>query len=125
MKENAERFMKTIKNKIYEYMTSISKNVFIDKLDDLVNKYNNTYHRTTKMKPVDVKLSMYMNFDKENNYESPKFKVGDNVRISRYKNIFTKDYVLNLSETVFVITKIKNTVSWAHVISDLNREEIV
>ena len=77
------------------------------------------------MKPVDVKLSMYMNFDKENNYESPTFKVGDNVRISRYKNIFTKDYVLNWSETVFVITKIKNTVSWAHVISDLNREEIV
>ena len=77
------------------------------------------------MKPVDVKLSMYMNFDKENNYESPTFKVGDNVRISRYKNIFTKGYVLNLSETVFVITKIKSTVSWAHVISDLNREEIV
>ena len=72
------------------------------------------------MKPVDVKSSVYMNFDKENNYESPKFKVGDNVRISRYKNIFTKDYVPNWSEIVFVITKIKNT-----VISDLNREEIV
>ena len=83
----------------------------IHKSNNLVNKYNNTYHRTTKMKPADVKLSMYMNFDKENNYESPKFKVGDNVRISRYKNIFTKDYVPNWSEIVFVITKIKNTVS--------------
>ena len=97
----------------------------IHKSNNLVNKCNNTYHRTTKMKPVDVNSSMYMNFDKENNYESPKFKIGDNVRISRYKNIFTKDYVPNWSETVFVITKIKNTVSWTHVISDLNREEIV
>ena len=106
-------------------MTLKSNNVCIHKSNNLVNKYNNTYHRTTKMKPVDVKSSMYMNFDKENNYESPKFKVGDNVRISRYKNIFTKDYVPNCSETVFVITKIKKTVSQTHVISDLNREEIV
>ena len=69
MKENAERFMKTIKNKIYEYMTSVSKNVFIDKLDDLVNKYNNTYHRTTKMKPVDVKPSACIGSNKEINDE--------------------------------------------------------
>ena len=70
-------------------MISISKNVYIDKLDDKVNKYNNTYHRTIKMKPVkpDVKSSTYINFNKENNKEHPKFKVADNVRISNYINL--------------------------------------
>ena len=106
-------------------MTSILKNVYIDKLNNLVNKYNNTYHRTIKMKSVDVKSSMYINFDKENNNESPKFKVGDKVRVSKDKNIFTKGYVLNRSKEVFVITKIKNTVPWTYVISDLNGEEII
>ena len=84
----AERFIRFLKNKIYKYMTSISKNVYIDNLDDIVNKYNNTYHRTTKMKPVDVKSNIYVDFNKENNKEGPKFKVGDHVRISKYKNIF-------------------------------------
>ena len=93
MKENAERFMKTIKNKIYEYMTSISKNIYIDKLDDLVNKYNNTYHRTTKMKPVDVKSSTYIEFNNENDNKFPKFKVGDYVRISKHKNIVLKNKI--------------------------------
>ena len=76
-------------------MTSISENVYIDKLDDIVNKYNNTYHKTTKMKPVDAKPSIYIDFDKENNKEGPKFKVGDHERISRYKNILAKGYVPN------------------------------
>ena len=106
-------------------MTSITKNVYIDKLNNLVNKYKYTYHKTIKMKPADVKSSMYINFDKENNNESPKFKVGDNVRISKGKNIFTKGYVLNRSKEIFVITKIKNTVPWTYVISDLNGEEII
>ena len=66
-----------------------------------------------------------IDFDKENNKEGPKFKVGDNVRTSKYKNIFSKDYVPNWSEEVFVITKVKNTLSWTYVISDLNGEEIV
>ena len=56
----AERFIRTLKNKIYKHMTSIPKNVYVDKLDDIVNKYNNTYHRTIKMKPVDVKPSTYI-----------------------------------------------------------------
>ena len=86
----AERFIRTLKNRIYKYMTSVSKNVYIDKLNDLVNKYNNTYHRTIKMKPFDVKLSTYIDFNKENNKEGPKFKVGDHVKISKYKNIFCK-----------------------------------
>ena len=84
-----------LKNKIYKYITSISKNVYIDKLDDIVNKYNNTYHRTIKMKPDDVNPSIYLGFNKENNKEVPKFKFGDLLRISKCKLIFAKIYVLN------------------------------
>ena len=77
------------------------------------------------MKPVDVKSSTYIDFDKEINDENSEFKIGDIVRISKYKNIFSKGYTTNWSEEVFVIKKVKNTVSWTHVINDLNREEIV
>ena len=77
----AERFIRTIKNKIYKYMASISKNVFIDKLDDLVNEYNTICHRTVKMKPIDVKDNTYINIGKEIKNKDPKLKVGDNVRI--------------------------------------------
>ena len=103
----AERFIRrsTIKNKIYKHMTSISKNVYIDKLDDIVNEYNNKKHRTTKMKPIDVKDNTYIDFGKEVNDNDPKFKVGDRVRISKYKNIFAKEYTPNWSEEVFVIKK--------------------
>ena len=88
----AERFIRTLKTKIYKYMTSISKNVYIDKLDDIVNEYNNTYHRTIKMKPVDVKDNTYINLRKEVNDKDPKYIIGDHVRISKYKNIFAKGY---------------------------------
>ena len=91
----AERFIRTLKNKIYKYMTSISKNVYIDKLDDIVNEYNNTYHRTIKMKPIDVKDNTYININKEINEKDLKFKFGDHVRISNYKNIFAKGYTPN------------------------------
>ena len=93
----AERFIRTLKNKIYKYMTAISKNVYIDKLDDIVNEYNNTYHRTIKMKPVDVKGNTYIDFKKEVNDKDPKFKIGDHVRISKYKNIFAKGDTPNWS----------------------------
>ena len=96
----------------------------IDKLDVIVNKYNNTY-RTIKMKPFDVKASIYIGFNKEINKNGPKFKVRDNVRISKYKNIFAKGYIRNWSGDVFVIKKVKNTLPWTYVISDLNGEEIV
>ena len=121
----AERFIRTLKNKIYKYMTSMSKSVYIDKLDDIVNKHNNTYHRVNKRKPVNVKSSTNIDFNKENNKESPKFKIGDNVRISKYKNIFAKGYILNWTEEVFVIKKVKNTVPWTYVISDFKGKEIV
>ena len=120
----AERFIRTLKNKIYKYMATISKNVYIDKLDDIVDEYNNTYHTTIKMKPADVKDNTYINADKEINNKDPKFKVGDHVRISKYKNIFAKGYMPNWSEEVFVIKKVKNTVPWTYVINDLNGEEI-
>ena len=86
----AERFIRTLKNKIYEYMTSISKNVCIDKLDDIVKKYNNTYHTSVKMKPVDVKDNAYIGFKKEVNDKNHKFKVADQVRISKYKIFMLK-----------------------------------
>ena len=106
-------------------MTSIPKVVYIDKLDDIVDKYNNTYHRTIKIKPVDVKPSMYIDFNKENDKEGPKFKIGDNFRISQYKNIFAKGYLPNRFQQVFVIRKVKKTAPWIYAISDRNGENIV
>ena len=106
-------------------MVSVSKNGYIDKLDDIVNKYNNTHYRTIKMKPVDVKSNTYIDSSKEINDKDPKFKIGDIVRISKYKNIFLKGYIPNWSEEVFVIKKIKNTVLWRYVVSDLKGEEML
>ena len=76
-------------------MTSISKNVYIDKLDDIVDEYNNTFHRTVKMKATDVKDNTYINIGKEMNENDPKFKVGYHVKISKYKNNFAKGYTPN------------------------------
>ena len=103
-------------------MTSVSKNVYINKLDDIVDEYNNTHHRSIKMKPLDIKDNTYINFEKEVNNKDPKFKIGGFVRISKYKNIFAKGYMSNWSEEVFIISKIKNTVPWTYVINDLNGE---
>ena len=110
----AERFIRTLKNKFYKYVFSISKNGHIDKLDDIVNKYNNTYHNTIEIMPVDVKSSTYI-----------EIKIGNIVRILTYKNSFAKTYVLNWSEEVFMIKNVKNTVPWTYVISDLKCEKIV
>ena len=93
-------------------MTSISKNVYIDKVGYIVNKYNNTCHRRIKMKPVDVKPNTYIYSSKEINDEDPKFKIGGIVKISKYKNIFAKGYVPYWSQAVSVIKKVKNTVPW-------------
>ena len=121
----AERFIRTLKTKIYKHMTSISKNVYIDKLDNVINEYNNTYHGTIKMKPIDVKNNTYIKIGKEVNDKDPKFKVGDHVRISKYKNIFAKGYTSNWSEEIFVIKEIKYTVPWTYIINYLNGEEII
>ena len=106
-------------------MTLISKNVYIDNLDDIVNKYDNTYHSTMEMKSANVKSNTYIDSSKEINDKNPKFKIGDNVRISKYKNVFAKGYTPNWSENLFVIKKVKNTVLWTNVNNDLNGEEIV
>ena len=105
-------------------MASISKNVYIDELDDIAKEYNNTYHKTIKMKPINIKDNTYINFEKEGNNKDPKFKVGNYVRISKYKNFFAKGYMPNWPEEVFISSKIKNTVPWTYVINDLNSEEI-
>ena len=89
----AERFIRILKNKIFKHMTIISKNVYIDVLNDLVNRYNNAVHRTIKIKPVDVTNDSYVEYNEDSNKKGLKFKVGDHVRISKYKNIFAKGYV--------------------------------
>ena len=91
----AERFIRTLKTKTYKYMTLVLKNVYIDKLDDIVGEYNNTYHRTINMKLIDVKDNTYIDFKEEVNKKDPKFRVGDHVRIAKYKNIFAKGYTPN------------------------------
>ena len=102
-----ERFIRNLKDKVYRYMTSISKNVSIDTLDDIVNEYNNAYHRTIKMETVDVKHYTYIDFCKEVNNKDPKFQVGDHVRISKYKNIFAKGYALSWFEKVLTLICMK------------------
>ena len=122
----AERFIRILKTKIYKFMTSILNNVYIDKLDDIVNEYNNNVcYRTIQMKPVDVKDNTYIDFKKEVNDKDLKFKVDNHVRNSKQKNIFTKKSTPNCSKEVFVIKKVKNTVPWTYVINDLNDEEII
>ena len=110
-------------------MTAVSKNVYFDLLNDILIKYNNTVQGNIKMKPTDVSLKWnqsdsYAKYNEDSNVAKPKFKVGDHVRISKYKNSFSEGYTQNWSEEVFVISKIKNTVPWKYVISDLNGEKI-
>ena len=106
MKENL-LFISTLENKIYKHMTWVLKNVYIDKLDDIVIEYNNTYHRTIKMKYVDVKDNLFIESINDINDKDLKFKVDDHARISKYKNIFAKGYPPNWSEEVFVINKLR------------------
>ena len=113
-----ERFIRTLKKKIFKHMLSISKNIYFDVLDDIVNKYNDTVHRTIKMKPIDVTSDSFAEYNEDSNETKPKFKVGDHVRISKYKTIFAKGYTQNWSEEAFIISKIKNTVPWTYVVSD-------
>ena len=94
----AERFIRTLKNKIFKHMTAISINVYFDVLDDIVDKYNNTYHKTIKMKPVDVGDDSFDEYNEKSNEKNPKFKVGDHVIISKFKSVFAKGYTPNWSE---------------------------
>ena len=106
--------------------TAIGKNVYYDVLDDVVNKYNNTKHSTIKMKPIDVrhnnKKRVYID---EHNEKRSRFKVGDRVRISKFKNIFAKGYIPNWSKEIFIVDKINDTVPYTYNLKDLNDEEII
>ena len=117
-----ERFIRTLKTKIYKYMTSIS--MYIDKLDDIVKECNNKYHASIKMKPADVKDSTYIGFKKEINDKDPKFKMGDNVRISKCKNILLKD-IYRIGQKIFLLLAKLKILYHGHVINDLNSEEII
>ena len=114
----AKRFIRTLKNKMFKHMTAVSKNVYFVVLDDIVNKYNNTVQRTIKEKPIDVISDSYAEYNQDSNEKDPKYKVGDDVKISKYKNIFAKGYTQNWPEKVFVVSKIKDTIPWTYVISD-------
>ena len=122
----AERFIRTLKSKLYKHMTAIGKNVYHDVLDDVVNKYNNTKHNTIKMKPIDVRdNNNKRGYIDEHNEKRSRFKVGDRVRISKLKNIFAKGYTPNWSKEIFIVDKINDTVPYTYNLKDLNDEEII
>ena len=103
----AERFIRTLKSKIYKHMIAISTNVYFDVLDDIVDEYNKTYYKTIKMKPIDVKSDSFAEYIEESNEKDSRFKVDDHVRISKFKNVFAKEYTPNWSEEIFIVKKIK------------------
>ena len=105
-------------------MTAGLKNVYFNVLDNAVDKYNNTVHRSIKMKPIGVTYDSYAEYNEDSNVTKPKFKVHNRVRISKYKNIFAKGCTQNWSEEVFIVSKTQDTVPWTYVISDLNGEKI-
>ena len=120
-----ERFIRTLKNKLYKHMTATGKNVYYDVLDDIVNEYNNTKHSTIKMKPKDVRNNNKRVYIDEHNEKDSRFKVGDRVRISKFKNMYAKGYTPNWSREIFIVDKKNDTVPYTYNIKDLNGEEII
>ena len=121
----AERFIRTLKNKLYKHMTATGKNVYYNVLHDIVNEYNNTKHSTIKMKPIDVGNISKRAYIDEYNEKRSRFKVGDRVTIPQFKNIFAKGYTPNWSREIFIGNKINDTVPYTYNIKDLNDEEII
>ena len=119
-----ERFIRTLKNKIFKHMTAISKSVYFNVLDDIVNKYNQRGYRAIKMKPIKVTFDSYAEYNEDSKEKVSKLKIGDQIRISKYKNIFAKGCTQNWCEEVFIISKTKHTVPWTYAISDWNGEPI-
>ena len=109
----AERFIRTLKNKLYKHMTATGKDVYYHVLDDVVNECNNTKHNTIKMKAIDAGGNKRVYIDEHNEKDS-KFKVGDRVRISKFKNIFARGYTPNWSTEIFIINKINETVPYTY-----------
>ena len=121
----AERFIRTLKNKLYKHMTATGKKVYYDVLDDVVNKYNNTKHSTIKMKPINVGDNNRRVYIDEHNEKDSRFKVGERVRISKFKNIFAKGYAPNWSSEIFIVDKVNDTVPYTYNLKDLNDAEII
>ena len=121
----AERFIRTLKNKLHKHMTATGKNVYYDVLDDVVNEYNNTKHNTIKTKPKDVKNDNNRVYIDEHNEKSARYNVGDRVRISKFKNIFAKGYTPNWSREIFIVNKIYDIVPYTYNLKDLNGEQII
>ena len=121
----AERFIRTLKSKLYKHMTDTGRNVYYDVLDDVFNEYNNTKHSTIKMKPIDAGDNNKRVYIDEHNEKSARFNVGDRVRISKFKNIFAKGYTPNWSKEIFIVDKINDTVPYTYNLKDLNDEEII
>ena len=121
----AERFIRTLKNKLYKHMRATGKSVYYDVLDDVVNEYNNTKQNTIKMKPKDVKDGNKRVYIDEHNEKNARFNVGDRVRISKFKIIFAKGYTPNWSKEIFIVNKINDTVAYTYNLKDLNGEEII
>ena len=121
----AERFIKTLTNKLYKHMTATGKNVYYDVLDDIVNEYNNTKHNTIKIKPKDVGNNNKRVYIDEHKEKRSRFKVGDRFRISKFKNVNAKGYTPNWSREMFIVNKINDTVPYTYNIKDLNDQEII
>ena len=121
----AETFIRTLKNKLYKHMAATGKNVYYDVLDDIVNDNDNTKHSTIKIKPKDVGDNNKRVYVGEHNEKDSRFKVGDRVRISKFKNIFAKVYTRNWSKEIFIVDKINDTVPYTYNLKDLNDEEII
>ena len=116
----AERFIRTLKNKLYKHMTATGKNVYYDVLDDVGNKYDNTKHSTIEMKPIDVGDNNKRVYTDEHNEKDSRFKVGDRARTSRYKNIFAKGYTPSWSKEIFIVDKVNDAVPYTCNLKDLN-----
>ena len=120
----AERFIRTLKDKLYKHMTATDKKVYYDVLDNVVSKYNNTKHSTIKMKPIDVKNNKRVYIDEHTEIDS-RLKVGDRVRISKFKNISAKGYAPYWSSEIFIVDKVNDTVPYTYKFKDLNDEEVI
>ena len=121
----AERFIRTLKNKLYKHMTATGKKAYYDVLDDAVDKYYNTKHSTIKMKRIDAGYNNKRVYIDEHNEKDSRFKVGDRVRITKFKNIFAEGYAPNWSSEIFIVDKLNDTVPYTYNLKDLNDEEII
>ena len=120
----AERFIKTIKAKIYKKMTTNDSKSYLSYLNKLVDQYNNTYPHSINKKPINADYSA-LTKKIEGNPKAPKFEVNDRVRITKYKNIFSKDYSGNWSRETFIIASVLKTNPWTYKIKNLNGEKII